>query len=114
MPRDARFPTSSELCWSTVEALQKAHTAMSNEDIEAFICHAHTISEDVRAALHQSGPRTELGYRAAWARTVLRKRGLIERAGRAAWRLTSARESISGVQHMREVLRRPPAAQPSS
>jgi len=45
-------------------------------------------SEEQWAALHNDGPTTELGYRLAWARTVLRSCGFTDSSTRSIWHLT--------------------------
>jgi len=55
---------------------------------------------------HGTTGRTELEYRSAWARTYLRKAGLIENSERGIWALTplgSQTESVDGRQIAREV-----------
>ncbi len=55
---------------------------------------------------HGATGRTEIEYRAAWARTYLRKAGLLENSERGIWALTpqgSQTESVHGRQIGREV-----------
>ena len=55
---------------------------------------------------HGTSGRTELDIRSAWARTYLRKAGLIENSERGIWALTplgSQTEAVDGRQIAREV-----------
>jgi restriction endonuclease Mrr len=74
----------------TVEALRLAAEPMSVADIEKAICDILKLPEAERNRRHRRDRRTEVGYRAAWARTLLRKEGAIERTGFGKWRLVKA------------------------
>jgi restriction endonuclease Mrr len=88
------LPTTPELLWSTLQVLQSAHGPMPNEQIEEAVCDLLHLPDEVRADAHKGGRLTEIGYRAAWARTALRKEGLIEPTGRAQWRVTPLGASV--------------------
>jgi hypothetical protein len=61
--------------------------AMSVAELETAICEILAVPEAERSRRHRGDRRTEIGYRAAWARTLLRKEGAIERTGFGKWRL---------------------------
>jgi len=100
------FPTSAQFCWYTLQALHARGQALSNSEIEHFIAEALSVPDEVRRRPHGSGLRTEFGYRAAWARTVLRMKGLIDIVARSAWRLTPAGAALRSEAECKHVLRR--------
>lgn len=65
---------------------------------------------------HGTTGRTELEYRSAWARTCLRKAGLIENSERGIWALTpegAKAEAIDGRQIARDVAKQFQAERPT-
>lgn len=66
------------------------------------------LPQEVADVPHGTTGRTELEYRAAWARTYLRRVGLIDNSERGVWALTpkgSQTESVDGRQIARDVAR---------
>jgi restriction system protein len=57
------------------------------------------LSDDVLAQLHdpEKSNMTEVGYRLAWARTYLRKYGLLENSSRGVWALTDKAKNVAEV-----------------
>lgn len=64
------------------------------------------LTEDVLAQLHDpdKSSQTEVGYRLAWARTYLRKYGLLENSSWGVWSLTEKAKSLESIEPV-EVLR---------
>jgi restriction system protein len=60
------------------------------EEIYAKTVEQMGLSESVLAQLHdpERSSQTEVGYRLAWARTYLRKYGMLENSSRGVWSLT--------------------------
>lgn len=85
-----RIPTARDLMKTTLAILKRASGEVSVAAMETELAESHRLSEAARGRPHGKGKRTELGYRAAWARTFLREKGLIESAGHAKWRATEA------------------------
>lgn len=57
-------------------------------EIEAF-------TEEQQAELHNDGPRTEIEYRLAWARTYLKGMGALDNSERAVWSATDAGRTVT-------------------
>lgn len=47
-------------------------------------------TEDQQAVMHREGPETELSYRLGWARTALKREGLLTNSTRGVWSLTES------------------------
>jgi restriction system protein len=72
------IPTADRLMWPTILALK----GMGG-------------SEDLQNVPHGDGPKTELDYRLAWARTYLRLFGALENSSRSVWAITRKGQSVS-------------------
>ena len=55
------------------------------------------LSPEVVNAARQDGPRTDLAYQLAWARSYLKKLGLIDNSQRGVWSLTKQGQEIKRV-----------------
>ncbi len=84
------LPTYDALMKPLFEALRELGGSGSIEEIYAKTVEITGLSEDVVAQLHdpEKSSQTEVGYRLAWARTYLRKFGLLENSSRGVWSLT--------------------------
>lgn len=90
------IPNYSSLFQVVIDIL-KNHNGIANVDtIEAEAADMLNLTENARVRVHNpdEGYRTELGYQLAWARTYLKKAGLIESPKRSIWKLTERGESI--------------------
>jgi restriction system protein len=47
-------------------------------------------TEEQQAVMHREGPETELSYRLGWARTTLKREGLLTNSTRGVWSLTES------------------------
>ena len=84
------LPTFDDLMNPLLEALRKLGGSGSIEEIYAKAVEIAGLSDEVLAQLHdpEKSSQTEVGYRLAWARTYLRKYGLLENSSRGVWSLT--------------------------
>ena len=74
------------------EAILSALTALggsaSISEVDSQVIEAWPFTEREQAVLHGPGPGTQIEYRLAWARTYLKKMGLITNSRRGVWSLT--------------------------
>jgi restriction system protein len=90
-----RFPTAASLMWPILEIMRQGDEAITTDQIERALVLALNLSAGIVQEKHRDTNRTEIGYRAAWARTRLRKLGYIEHVQRATWRLTDRGRTAS-------------------
>lgn len=85
----AKLPPSSALEAPLVKALRDSGESMTNRALDEVVAQELNLDSAVLEVLHAPGrgKRTEFAYRMAWARTRLKGRGVIERAGQSEWRL---------------------------
>lgn len=98
-------PTFDELMNPTLQALKRLGGSASIDELVPEIVRLLELPQDLADVPHGTSGRTELEYRSAWARTYLRKAGLIENSERGIWALTpvgSQTESVDGRQIARE------------
>ena len=71
----------------------------SIEEIDINILDFIPGSQEINDILHnpESGAQTEVEYRTGWARTYLKKYGLIDNSSKGIWTLTSKAESVGEV-----------------
>lgn len=93
------FPTFDDLMNPLLEALRLLGGSGSIEEIYAKTAEVTGLSEDVLTQLHDpdKSSQTEVGYRLAWARTYLRKYGLLENSSRGVWSLTEKAKNLETV-----------------
>lgn len=94
-----KLPIFDELMNPLLRALQMLGGSGSIEEIYVKTVEITGLSEDVLAQIHdpEKGSQTEVAYRLAWARTYLRKYGLLENSSRGVWSLTEKAKSLERV-----------------
>ena len=73
---------------TTLQALKQLGGSASIDELVPEIVHLLGLPQEITEIPHGSSSRTELEYRSAWARTYLRKAGLLENSARGIWALT--------------------------
>ncbi len=93
------LPTYDDLMNPLLEALRKLGGSGSIEEIYAKTVEITGVSDEILAQLHdpEKSSQTEVGYRLAWARTYLRKYGLLENSSRGVWSLTEKAKMLETV-----------------
>lgn len=99
-------PTFDELMNPLLQALRSLGGSGSIEEIYSKTVEIAGLTEDVLAQLHdpEKSSLTEVGYRLAWARTYLKKFGLLDNSSRGVWSLTDKAKSTLQVDPV-EVVR---------
>lgn len=99
-------PQFDELMAPTIQALKKLGGSASIDELVPEIVRSIGLPQEIADIPHGNTGRTELEYRAAWARTYLRKASLIENSERGIWALTprgAQAESVDGRRISRDV-----------
>lgn len=82
-------PPLKDLMNLTLDAIRQAGGSASIGEIAKLVIEKRNLTESVTSELHGGGPQTELEYRLGWARTHLKRQGLITNSVRGVWALTS-------------------------
>jgi restriction system protein len=101
-----QLPTFDRLMNPLLRALRDLGGSGSIEEIYDRVVENESISEQILSQLHdpERSNQTEVGYRLAWARTWLKKYGLLENSARGIWSLTPKAQAVTEVDPA-EVLR---------
>jgi restriction system protein len=95
----AKLPTFDKLMNPLVRALQALGGSGSIEEIYDKVVELENLPEEVLAQPHdpEKSNQTEVGYRLAWARTYLKKYGLLDNSSRGVWSLTPKANEIEKI-----------------
>src|ERR1022692_5203488 len=91
-----KLPTFDQLMNPLVRGLQSLGRSGSVEEIYDKVVELEQFPEEVLSQPHdpEKSNQTEVAYRLAWARTYLKKYGLLENSSRGTWALTSKVKEI--------------------
>ena len=88
MTSQIRVPTRIDLTRPTLEAIHLLGGSASIAEIDSVVAQQMGLSDDALNVPHRGGPQTEFEYRSAWARTELKRYGLVDNSSRGIWALT--------------------------
>jgi restriction system protein len=89
------IPRYNELLWTTLCAVRELGNSARLDEIDERVIERESFSEEQLAVLHNEGPRSELEYRLAWARTYLKGMGALASASRGVWETTPLGQELS-------------------
>ena len=98
------IPTYLDLLWPTLKALKSLGGSASIQEVSVEIATDLELNEEILNHPHKKERRTEIDYRAAWARTNLKYVGAIENIGRGKWRITDAGRGIRSQAELHRLL----------
>lgn len=91
----AEIPTYNELLWPTLVAVRElGHTAKLDE-INERVVESQGFTEEQMSVLHKNGPRSEIEYRLAWARTYLKGMEALVNPSRGTWETTTLGKELT-------------------
>ena len=102
----AIVPTYDGLLNPVLNALNALGGSGSIQEIYDKVVEQEHLSDDVLATIHEpeKSTQSEVAYRLAWARTYLKKYGLLENSSRGVWSLTAKAQGLKRIDP-REVKR---------
>jgi restriction system protein len=94
-----KLPAYDNLMNPLLAALRKLGGSGSVEEIYAKTVELTGLTEEILSQLHdpERSNQTEIGYRLAWARTYLKKYGLVDNSRRGIWSLTEKAKTLETV-----------------
>lgn len=93
-----RVPTYAVLIEATFYALKELGGSGKNSEINAKAVELLSLSDDILAIPHlNSTSMSEVDYRLAWARTLLKNHGAIENSARSVWSITAGFSKVEKV-----------------
>jgi len=99
MAKHSQLPKYNELLNPLLQALHDLGGSGTIEEISSRVSGLLDLPEDILNISHDpnKGSQTELEYRLAWARTYLKKYGLLDNSGRGVWLIVPEKRDISEV-----------------
>jgi restriction system protein len=82
------IPSYSDLLWPTLRVLREIGDSGTIGEIVERVIESEDFTDEQQRVLHGDGPRTEIEYRLAWARTYLKGMGALENSERGVWSTT--------------------------
>ncbi len=82
------IPAYDKMLWPTLQAIIQLGDSGSNQEIEDKAIELAGYDDDQLSVLHGDGPKTEVRYRMAWARSYLKAVGALENSARGIWSIT--------------------------
>lgn len=89
------IPPYNELLWPTLCAVRELGHSARLDEINERVIERENFSDEQLAVLHNEGPRSELEYRLAWARTYLKGMGALANISRGVWETSSLGRELS-------------------
>ena len=115
MTAKKKMPTRADLHWPTLEVLKNVvGGSASIQEILEHVTRDLDLPDDVADIPHGDGPRTEVGYRLAWARTDLKLIGAVDNKTRGIWTITPAGRAIGSEKELLSLFRQKPPGQSKS
>lgn len=88
MTAGVQIPSYNDLLWPTLRAVREIGDSGTIEEIVEKVIELEDFSEEQQAVPHGDGPRSEIEYRLAWARTYLKGMGAVTNSKRGVWSTT--------------------------
>ena len=94
-----KLPTFDRLMNPLLRALKALGGSGSIEETYDKVVEIEKLTDEVLAQLHdpERSTQTEVGYRLAWARTYLKKFGMLENSTRGVWSLSAKAKNVEQV-----------------
>jgi restriction system protein len=86
--KQSKLPSFQDLMNPTLSVLRRLGGSASIQELVDEVIADLGLIESVTEIPHGDTSGTEVGYRHAWARTYLKKAGLLDNSGRGVWALT--------------------------
>jgi restriction system protein len=84
----SHIPSYSDLLWPTLRVVREIGDSGTIGEIVEKVMESEGFTDEQQSILHGDGPRTEIEYRLAWARTYLKGMGALENSERGVWSTT--------------------------
>jgi restriction system protein len=92
-----KIPQYNEMFNPVLQALHELGGSGTIEEINNKVIELQNYPVDIVDILHGEGPTTEIEYRLAWARTYLKKYGLLENSSRGVWAISNDKNNVKEI-----------------
>lgn len=91
----ADIPKYNDLLWPTLMAVRALGNTAKLEEIDERVIEMKGFTDEQMSVLHKEGPRSEIEYRLAWARTYLKGMEALSNPSRGTWETTDLGKSLT-------------------
>ena len=103
--KEQQLPNYVDLLWPTLKALEDRGGSASIQELSEDVARELALSDQILDVLHNDGPKSEVDYRAAWARTDLKLIGAADNTSRGVWTITAYGRTVKSEERLREQVR---------
>ena len=100
-----QLPTSQDLLWPTLKALEAHGGSASIQELLDHIAQQLALSDEILDIPHEDGPQSKVGNRAGWARTDLKLLGAVNPTSRGVWTITKFGRGVQTERELRKLHR---------
>ncbi len=87
---ESAIPPYHQFMWPVLKALEQLGRSAAVSEIDQRAADLAGLTVYQKETPHGQGPKTEVGYRIAWALSYLKKAGAVENSQRGVWSITDA------------------------
>lgn len=98
-----KFPDLAGMMLATINALKAIGGSASIQELDEQIIEMEGISEEEQSFMMSNGRYRRLNYYLAWARTYLKRGGVLENSSRGVWALTKIGETITDISQVQKI-----------
>ena len=91
---ERKLPTFEDLLWPTLKVLERRGGSATIQELSEDVAGELDLPDELLNVQHGNGPGSEVDYRAAWARTHLKRIGVVENTSRGVWTIAEAGRSV--------------------
>lgn len=91
---ERKLPTFEDLLWPTLKVLERRGGSATIQELSEDVAGELDLPDELLNVQHGNGPGSEVNYRAAWARTHLKRIGVVENTSRGVWTITEGGRSV--------------------
>ena len=101
----SKIPTFQSLLWPTLKALEEKGGSASIEELSEVVAATMNLPDEILEIPHKDGPRSEVEYRSAWARTYLKMIDAVENSDRGVWTITDIGRHVASDKRVRQLVK---------
>ena len=102
----SQTPKANDLLWPTLKALEARGGSASIQELSEQVAADLALPDEMLDILHgKNGPKSEVDFRASWARTRLKFIGAVDNTTRGIWTITEVGRGIQAEKEVRELVR---------
>src|SRR3954469_15811929 len=90
------LPAYFDMLWPVLASVRDLGHSASIEELDEATVDRMGFTSEQMAVLHKDGPRSEVEYRLAWARTYLKGMGALDNPQRGVWVTTDRGKTFEG------------------